>query len=299
MDTGLILALISAVLFAVGIVMVRKAAGNAGEAFTVTAISIFVGIPLFAVVISINGGWGNLQNTSLKAFSMLAVAGIIHFVIGRLLAYDAFRIIGANRATPITQISPVFTVILSWLILDETTTGFIIFGALLMMAGVILITREKGHPLGEEKLPRREELKGILLSFGAAVCWGVTPVLIKPAIRDIGSSSVGNFISYVTAGIIMLLLSANSKRRQNFQRLSLKKNLLPMALAGLFTAAGQLLYFASLQKSQANIIAPLISIEVLFIFVISFFVNRLHEVFTVKVALGMAAMVAGTFLLFR
>jgi drug/metabolite transporter (DMT)-like permease len=299
MEIGLIFALISAVLFAIGIVMVRKAAGNAGEAFTVTAISIFVGIPLFAVVISASGGWSSLQNVSIKALLMLAGAGLIHFVIGRLLAYDAFRIIGANKATPITQVSPIFTLLLSWLILDENTTAFIIFGALLMMAGVFLITREKSHPLGEEKLPRREEVKGILLSLGAAVCWGITPVLIKPAIREIGSSSVGNFISYVTAGVIILLLSANRKRLDSFRRLSFKKNLLPMALAGLFTAAGQLLYFASLQRSQANIIAPLISIEVLFIYVISFFANRLHEVFSVKIALGMAAMVAGTFLLFR
>ena len=134
METGLILALISAVLFAIGIVMVRKAAGNAGEAFTVTAISIFVGIPLFAVVISVSGGWSSLQNVSVKALLMLAAAGLIHFVIGRLLAYDAFRIIGANKATPITQVSPIFTLLLSWLILDENTTAFIIFGALLMMA---------------------------------------------------------------------------------------------------------------------------------------------------------------------
>jgi drug/metabolite transporter (DMT)-like permease len=299
MDIGLILALISAVAFAIGIVMVRKAAGNAGEAFTVTAISIFVGIPLFAVAISFSGGWINLQNASLKAVLMLAGAGIIHFVVGRLLAYDAFRIIGANRATPITQISPIFTVLLSWLFLQENTTGFIIFGALLMMAGVVLITQEKSHPAGEAKPPRRVEIKGMILSFGAAVCWGITPVLIKPAIGDIGSSSVGNFISYVTAGFIMLLLSVNPKRRGSYRRLSFKKNLLPMALAGLFTAAGQLLYFAALQKSQANIIAPLVSIEVLFIFIISFFANRLHEVFTVKVAMGMLAMVAGTFLLFR
>ena len=72
-----------------------------------------------------------------------------------------------------------------------------------------------------------------------------------------------------------------------------------MLLAGVFTAAGQLLYFAALQRSPANIVAPLISIEVLFIYVISYFVSRRHEVFTLKVALGMAAMVAGTFLLFR
>jgi uncharacterized membrane protein len=97
----------------------------------------------------------------------------------------------------------------------------------------------------------------------------------------------------------MGLLLINGKRRDDFARLSWKKNILPMAVAGLFTAAGQLLYFLALQVSPANIIAPLVSIEVLFIYVISYFVSRRHEVFTVKVALGMAAMVAGTFLFFR
>ena len=63
MDTGLIFALISAVLFAVGIVMVRRTAGAAGEAFTVTAMSVFVGIPFFAIAISISGGWVNLQRS--------------------------------------------------------------------------------------------------------------------------------------------------------------------------------------------------------------------------------------------
>jgi drug/metabolite transporter (DMT)-like permease len=299
MDTGLLFALISAVVFAIGIVMVRKTAGAAGEAFTVTAISIFAGIPLFAITLSVNGGWASLQNISLKAVIMLASAGVVHFVIGRLLAYDAFRIIGANRATPITQLSPIYTVLLSWLFIQEDLTAFIIFGALFMMGGVVLISREKSTPAGEKKLLRRDEIKGILLSLGASLCWGITPVLIKPALEGIGSAVLGNFLSYATAGIVMGFLMFNANNRSHFKRLSIKKNVFPMVLAGLFTAAGQLLYFIALQKSPANIVAPLVSIEVLFIYVISYFVSRRHEVFTLKVALGMAAMVAGTFLLFR
>lgn len=299
MDTGLVLALIAAVVFAIGIVMVRRTAGTAGEAFTVTAISVFAGVPFFAIAISVSGGWNNLRDISLKAFIMLAAAGIIHFIVGRLWAYDAFRIIGANRATPITQISPVYTVLLSWPLLQEKPTVYVIFGALCMMAGVILISQEKGTPIGEKKISRRDELKGILLSLGAALCWGITPVLIKPAVEELGAAAVGNFVSYVTAGIGMGLLTINTKNRSYFKRLSLKKNILPMVVAGLFTAVGQLLYFGALKRSPANIIAPLISIEVLFIYVISFFVSRRSEVFTVKVALGMLAMVAGTFLLFR
>ena len=192
MQTGLIFALASAVLFAFGIVGVRKAAGTAGESFTVTAMSIFAGIPLFAVAISISGGWTNLIEISLRALIMLASAGVIHFVIGRLWAYDAFRIIGANRATPVTQLSPIYTVLLSWWLLQEQPTLFIVFGAVLMMGGVLLVSSEKGTPLGEEKRTRSEVLKGLLLSLGAALCWGITPVMIKPAIETTGSAVVGN-----------------------------------------------------------------------------------------------------------
>jgi drug/metabolite transporter (DMT)-like permease len=299
MDIGLILALIAAVSFAIGIVLVRKAAGEAGEAFTVTAFSIFAGIPLFAIAISINGDWHYLVSISLKALGMLAAVGVIHFIIGRLWAYDAFRRIGANRSTPITQLSPIVTIALTWFFLDESLTFYVAFGALLMMAGVLLISQEKG-PLskGKRKLTS-DEVKGILLSLGAALCWGITPVLIKPAVTETGSAVVGNFVSYTAAGIILLVWLINKKQRNYFAKLNIKKNVLPMIVAGLFTAAGQLLYFAALVRSPANVVAPLVSIEILFIFLLSFLVNRRGEVFTWKVTLGMVAAVGGTFLLFH
>ncbi len=299
MDAGLILALISAVSFAIGIVMVRRAAGMAGEAFTVTAMSIFAGIPLFIVAISAGNGWNSLGNISVKAAVMLAAAGIIHFVLGRLSGYEAFRLIGANRATPITQISPIITLFLSWIFLREQPTYFIAFGAFLMVSGVVLISQERRSLSGQKKMPGREEIKGILLSLSAALCWGITPVLIKPSVEEIGSAAVGNIVSYLAAGLGICLLLFKARRRSDFSRLSLKKNILPMFLAGLFTAAGQLFYFMALQRSPANIVTPLVSIEVLFIYIISYFANRRGEIFTVKVALGMIAMVVGTFLLFR
>ena len=299
MDIGLLLALIASVCFAVGIVLVRKTAGEAGEAFTVTALSVFAGIPLFAIAIAVNGDWHYLAAISLKVLGMLAAVGIIHFIIGRLMAYDAFRRIGANRATPITQISPIITIGLSWIFLGESLAVYVAVGALCMLAGVILISQERTSTSGGKKKLTADEVRGILLSLGAAVCWGITPVLIKPAVTETGSAVVCNFISYAAAGVVLLVLLLNKQRRAHFAQLSLKKNVLPMVVAGLFTAAGQLLYFAALGRSPANVVSPLVSIEILFIFILSFLVNRRSEVFTWKVALGMAAAVAGTFLLFR
>ena len=132
MQTGLVIAIFAALLFAIGIVMVRKAAGDAGEAFTVTVMSIFAGIPLFIIAISTSGGWTDLAHIPIKALGMFAAVGIIHFGLREGgLAYEAFRLIGANRATPIIQLSPIPTLLLSWLFISETPTYFIIFSVYL------------------------------------------------------------------------------------------------------------------------------------------------------------------------
>jgi drug/metabolite transporter (DMT)-like permease len=299
MDTGLILALIAAVTFAAGIVMVRKTAGEAGESFSVTAMSIFVGIPFFAIAVLASGEWHKLLTVSGRALALLATAGVIHFIIGRLLGYNSFRLIGANRATPFTMTNRFYTVLFSVLFLRESLTIFIVLGVLYMFAGAALISTERKSPEKKGGKLSRAEVKGILLALGAALCWGITPVLIKPGVEEIGSSSAGAFVSYATAAIVMGCLLLNGQRRKQLTQLPLKNSILPMAVAGIFTATGQLLNYTALGKSPASVVTPLLSIQILFIFFFSLLVNRKIELFTWKVVLGMAATVAGTVLLFQ
>jgi drug/metabolite transporter (DMT)-like permease len=299
MDTGLILALIAAVSFSVGIVLVRKTAGEAGESFSVTAISIFTGIPFFAIAISISGEWSNLYTISWRPLALLGSAGVIHFIFGRLLGYNAFRLIGANRATVYTMTNRFYTVLFSVLFLGEALTYYIAFGVLLMFGGAALITTEKKSATEPKKKLSRDEVKGILFALGAALCWGITPVLIKPGVEAIGSSSAGAFVSYFAAAIVMGCLLTNGPRRKQLTQLPLKKSVLPMALAAVFTSGGQLLYFTALGRSPASVVTPLLSIQVVFIFFLSFFINRKIEFFTPKVFIGMASTLAGTFLLFQ
>jgi drug/metabolite transporter (DMT)-like permease len=299
MDTGLILAIVAAVSFSAGIVLVRKTAGEAGESFSVTAISVFVGIPFFAIAIFSSGDWSQVYHISWRVLALLSAAGIIHFIFGRLLGYNAFRLIGANRATVYTMTNRFYTVLFSAIFLGETITYYIAFGVLLMFAGAALITTEKKNATEGKKKLSRDEVKGILYALGAALCWGITPVLIKPGVEEIGSSSAGAFVSYCTAAIVMMLLLLNRQRRAQLTQLPLKKSIVPMSIAAVFTAGGQLLYFTALGQSPASVVTPLISIQILFIFLFSFLINRKIELFTPKVFIGMAATLAGTFLLFQ
>jgi drug/metabolite transporter (DMT)-like permease len=299
MDTGIVLALIASVGFSAGIVLVRKTAGEAGESFSVTALSVLTGVVFFAAAIFISGDWVALQSISWRAALLLGSAGIIHFIFGRLLGYNAFRLIGANRATVYTMTNRFYTVLFSILFLGESVSVWLWLGVFCMFGGAALITTEKQVYAGEKKKLTGVEVKGILLALGAALCWGITPVLIKPGVEELGSSVAGAFVSYVTATIVMLALLFNKPRRERLTHLPVKKSIIPMVLAGIFTAGGQLLYYTALGQSPASIVTPLLSIQVIFIFFFSFVLNRKIELFTPKVIIGMLATLGGTFLLFR
>ncbi len=109
METGLILALFAAFSFAFCVVIVRKATTQAGESFTTTEFSIYIGILLFTVALFFTGEWHKVMAVSWTALALLGAAGIVHFIAGRLLSYEAYRLIGANKATPFTMTNPFYT----------------------------------------------------------------------------------------------------------------------------------------------------------------------------------------------
>ena len=300
MQTGLILSIFSAFSFSIGIVIVRRTSAAAGESFSVMAVSVLVGIPFFAIAVTLAGDWYKVLMVSWRVLALLGSAGIIHFIIGRLLGYSAYRIIGANKATPYIMTNPFYTLLFSFLFLGENITVFIIAGVLCMFLGAALTSAEKKTVSAtNEKKILSVEMKGILLALGAALCWGITPILIKPSVEEIGSAIAASFISYCAAGVVMFGLLMRKSLRQQVTQLPLIKSLSPMALAALFTAAGQLLMFTALGKNPASIVTPLMSTQVIFIFFLSLLVNRKTEIFSWKVGFGMVATLAGTFLLFQ
>ncbi len=300
MPLGLILALVSALVFSTGIVIVRRASAAAGESFSVTVVSIFAGLPFFAVAVTLAGDWDKVLAMSWRALVLLGAAGIIHFIFGRLLGYNAYRIIGANKATPFVMTNRFYTLLFSFLFLGEKMTLFIICGVLAMFFGAALTSWEEKSVT--DKIARRglsTDMKGILLALAAALCWGTTPVLIKPGVEQIGSSIAGAFVSYGAAAITMLAILVKSSLRKQVTQQPLKKSILPMALAALFTASGQLLFYTALGMSPASVVTPLMSVQIIFIFFLSLIINRRAEVFSWKVGFGMAATLVGAFLLFQ
>jgi drug/metabolite transporter (DMT)-like permease len=299
MEIGLIFALIAAVGFAGGIVVIRKATALAGESFTVTVFSVFLGIPFFAVALFISGEWDILWSVSGRVLMLLGAAGVIHFVVGRTLGYNAYRIIGANKGTPFTMIAIFYTVIFGVLFLHEPLTIFLALGVVCIFIGAVLITTEgRSVSKGRERGFLRTEFSGILNAMGAAICWGISPILIKLALTEIGSPLVGAFISYATASIVLALLYFRRQHREQLARLPFVPTLLTMVIGGIVASTGQLFNYLALGHIAASVAAPNCSTQILLVLLFSFLLNRQIEVFTLRVISGMLAIVIGTFLIF-
>jgi drug/metabolite transporter (DMT)-like permease len=90
------------------------------------------------------------EDSLLKAFSYplkdwfsLSFLGLFGTAIGFSLYYRAIRTIGASRSGVFINLVPFFSIILSWLILDETIKLSVLSGGILLLIGVSLTNSPK------------------------------------------------------------------------------------------------------------------------------------------------------------
>ncbi len=299
MEKGLVFALLASVSFAAQAAYVRKASSRTGESFTAVAMSVFMGILFFAALVFFSGEWSKLWSLSGQGFILLGAAGILHFIAGRLLSYNAYRLIGVNKTTALLRTTPFYTIIFGVLFLNELLTVSLILGVLFIVGGAVLVGTER-KSVSQEKPSgfSGTEVKGILAALGGALCWGTSPVLVKPAVEEVGSPFVAAFVSYAAASIIMACLFFRRQHRQQMTQLRFFAALKPLVISGIFVSIAQLFVYTALSYSPASMVAALMGTSVLFVLLFSFLLNRNIEVFTLKIILGMAATVIGTFLIF-
>ena len=136
---GSVLAVLSGLGFAVSNVYIRQGVHRAGESFSVIPISAYLGTVAFGIPLLLLGEFGHLKNLSWTGAAALAAAGIFHFILGRIFAYNSFRLIGANRAAPILSLNILFAALLGIFFLDEPLSPSLSFAILLIFVGLVLI----------------------------------------------------------------------------------------------------------------------------------------------------------------
>lgn len=297
MEIGLIFALLSAILFAASNVFLRRGVSGAGESNSAFLIAIFMGITIFSLMMFFTAEWDKVWSLSGQGWVLLGAAGIIHFVIGRYLAYISVRLIGANKAITITRSNMLYAVILGIILLNEQFTIPLALGVVCLASGVTLVSIERqGTDAKEQSETSTLLTKGVLYALIAGLCWGISGVPIKLGVAEIGSSLAGAFVSFIPPSFIIAGLLLRRQQREELMKLP-RSSLIYLVIAGALTSISQLCRYIALSYSPISLVQPLMSTNVIFLLFFSFLLNRHIEVFTIKVIIGIVVTVVGSVLL--
>ena len=316
---GALLSVFSALAFSLSDVLVRRGVIRA-SASQGAFITVLIGVPLFAMAALVTGQLLRLDDLGLTAYGYLALAGIVHYVVGRYFNYAAIGAIGAARAGPVQALSLPYSILVAFVALGEGINFLMGVGIALILVGPLLMVEgSSGRPVPvpppaqplrtteadapaapavrDETNFQPRQAEGYFFAFMAAIGYGSSPVLIRAALEGhSGLSILGGFVSYVAAGALLLLSLLIPARRHLIQTLQ------PTTLrlffgAGFAVFMAQMLRFLALSVASVAVVTTLLRFGSVFTLILSWTFNRQIERITLRVVLGVLVSVTGAVLL--
>ena len=148
-----------------------EAAGKRVGSLQVNLIRLVIAFFIYAVYLKITRGMFLPVDAGAERWLWLSLSGLVGFVIGDLLLFQAFVVVGARISMLIMSLSPPVTALISWLMLGEVLSPMNWLGMAVTLTGISLVVlkREKGSGMALRKITTAYSLKGVLLAFGGAV----------------------------------------------------------------------------------------------------------------------------------
>ena len=288
---------LSGSLFALSSIFLRKGVYRSGESFTSVPISVFIGTLFLDLPILISAKTEQVTSLSWLGIVSLAAAGIVHFLIGRISAYTGFRLIDANRAVPILTCNIVLAAMLAVFFLRELITFFLVPALFLIIGGIILISRASNTEARKLGIATGSSARGVSAALRGMSCWAASPTLVKTGLKEVNSPLSGSFVSYAAASVIIGIFLFHPRYYEKLRRLD-RASLIPLLIGGLATSLAQIVMYAALEHSSVTMVTSLVSTSnMLFIFPLSFLINRQIEVFNFKIIIEAIIIIGGIFLL--
>ena len=254
---GAAAALGAAVFWAATNLILRQQVGKLGGA-TAQAWRTVVSTLVFGLIFLAFRSPRDLLTIPARTLAILLLAVLLSMVIGDILQFTAVRRLGIALALPIASCYPLFTLLIAAATLGEAPTLRAASGALLVVAGVILVALPRRALLEDgtalQATPDTGHWVGVAFALGSAVCVAAATILTRAAIRDLDILTANMFRLPFSAALCTLISTV--ERRQPPWRVE-RQSILPLCLAGLTGLGSGLCYLSAIKLVGASTTATL------------------------------------------
>lgn len=272
---AVLLALASAMLFGAMTVALRPALAR-GESAELGA--LLTVLPALAVTVVAALGRSHWELAGLWPF---ALAGILGPGLSQTLFTLGVRDAGPARTSVVVGTAPLFSVAIALVFLDEPVVAGVLAGALLVVAGGVLLVGERGRPLHVKRI-------GLVFALASTVVFAVRDNLVRwLAVDTEASPELAATVTLATGAVTIAVWALLSGARLSSRALPL------FAPAGFLFGLSYVCLFEAYYRGRVTVVSPLVATESLWGVAFSaLFLHRV-EVIGLRLALGAAAIVAG------
>ena len=204
-------------------------------------------------------------DATLYQWEWLALSGLVGFVIGDLLLFQALVVVGARISMLMMALAPPFAAFIGWLVLGEVLSATNLLGMTITLTGIVIVIlkREKSEVNGTvtRKIKSNYSVQGVFLALGGAIGQGAGLVLSKKGMGDYDAFSASQ-IRVLTGIVGFIFVLSFMKRWPRF--MAAIKNIPAMKRITLGAFFGPFLGVSfsllAVQHTQAGIAATLMSI---------------------------------------
>ena len=273
---AVVLALCSAALYGAMTVALRVALVDSRASAEVAALGTV--LPAFGVALVAAAVRGEWDVAGLLPF---VAAGVLGPGLSQTLFTLGVREAGPARASVMVGAAPLFSVAIALVFLDEPVVAGVLAGAVLIVAGGVLLVAERDRPLHVRRI-------GLAFALASAFVFAVRDNLVRwVAIDSHVTPELAAATTLGTGALVIacwVLLARRGASRALMQR---------FASAGVFFGLSYVCIFEAFFRGRVTVVSPLVATESLWGVGLSALFLRNVEVVGARLVLGAAAIVTG------
>jgi len=214
-DFGVIASLLTAVLWAIAVILYRQVGRSMPPLILNLSKNIFailIFIPAYIILVKTNAAVGDYSfvRTELLALSSrdwftIAVSGVVGVAIAEVLFLECLNRVGAAMQAIIDCLYSPSVILAGYLVLGEIAPPEIFPGVMAVLVGVFLAGFEPPQGVA---INRREKTIGFILGGISVILLGYAATMVKPLTETAGAMTVtlGRFLFGTLAMLIWVLL---------------------------------------------------------------------------------------------